>query len=78
MADFELSKDYYAPDLEHIEVKTENQRKVISTLLSVNPETFQKTLDKIDMIYGSFSNYLTECIGMTPEKRAILCDRYLE
>ena len=78
MADFILSKDYYDTQLVNINIETENQQMVISTLLSANPVIFAKTLDKIDQMYGSFRNYLTECIGVTPEMMSILQERYLE
>lgn len=78
MADFILSKEYYDTQLINVNAETENQKMVISTLLSVNPVIFAKTLDKIDEKYGSFRNYLTECIGVTPEMMKILQDRYLE
>lgn len=50
----------------------------INTLISANPVLFAKTLDKIDVEYGSLRNYLTECIGVTPEMMKVLQDRYLE
>ena len=78
MADFILSKDYYDPHLESIKIETENQRKVIYTLISANPAVFESTLNKVDEKYGSLQNYLTECIGVTPEMMKILQDRYLE
>lgn len=78
MADFSLSKDYYDPHLAQVETQTEYQRNVISTLLSANPVVFEKTLDKVDAEYGSLRNYLTECIGVTPEMMEILRERYLE
>ena len=78
MTDFRLSKDYYDPHLESIEMETENQRKVIYTLISANPAVFESTLDKVDAEYGSFQNYLTECIGVTQEMMETLQDRYLE
>ena len=78
MDDFRLSKDYYDPHLESIKMETENQRKVINTLISANPAVFESTLDKVDAKYGSFRNYLTECIGVTPEMMEILQERYLE
>ena len=78
MADFALSKDYYDPHLARIETHTEYQRNVINTLLSANPVIFEKTLDKVDAEYGSLRNYLTECIGVTPEMMEILRERYLE
>ena len=78
MADFILSKDYYDPMVSQIKTETEAQKKVINTLISANPEIFGATLDKVDAKYGSFRNYLTECIGVTPEMMEVLRDRYLE
>jgi protein-tyrosine phosphatase len=78
MADFTLSKDYYDPMTSRIPVETDVQRNVINTLISANPETFEKTLDKVDAEYGSLRNYLTECLGVTPEMMNILRKRYLE
>ena len=78
MADFNLSKSYYDPIASQIKTETEAQRTVINTLISANPEIFEATLDKVDAKYGSLKNYLTECIGVTPEMMNILRDRYLE
>ena len=78
MADFILSKDYYDPMVSQIKTETEAQKKVINTLISANPEIFGTTLDKVDAKYGSLRNYLTECIGVTPEMMKVLRDRYLE
>lgn len=78
MADFKLSKEYYDPHLANIPAETPEQKNVVSTLLSVNPELFERTLDKVDELYGSFTNYLTECLGVTPEMMNILRERYLE
>ena len=78
MADFILSKDYYDPMVSQIKTETEAQKTVINTLISANPEIFKATLDKVDARYGSLSNYLTACIGVTPEMMNVLRDRYLE
>lgn len=78
MADFILSKDYYDSMASKIKTETESQKTVINTLISANPEVFEATLDKVDAKYGSLSNYLTECIGVTPEMMNVLRDRYLE
>ena len=78
MADFNLSKSYYDPIASQIKTETEAQRTVINTLISANPEIFEATLDKVDAKYGSLKNYLTECIGVTPEMMNILRDRNLE
>ena len=78
MADFILSKDYYDPMAAKIKTETESQKKVINTLVSANPVVFEATLDKVDAKYGSFRNYLTECIGVTPEMMDVLRNRFLE
>jgi protein-tyrosine phosphatase len=78
MADFILSKDYYDPIASQIKTETDAQKAVVKTLISANPVIFEATLDKVDAKYGSFRNYLTECIGVTPEMMDTLRDRYLE
>jgi protein-tyrosine phosphatase len=78
MADFMLSKEYYDQITAQIKTETDAQRMVINTLISANPEIFEASLDKVDAQYGSLKNYLTECIGVTPEMMKVLRDRYLE
>ena len=78
MADFILSKDYYDPMVSQVKTETEAQKTVINTLISANPEIFGATLDKVDAKYGSLKNYLTDCLGVTPEMMKVLRDRYLE
>ena len=78
MADFILSKDYYDPMASQIKTETDLQRAVVNTLISANPEIFAATLDKVDAQYGSLRNYLTECIGVTPEMMNVLRDKYLK
>ena len=78
MADFTLSKDYYDPFIENIPVENDLQRNVLNTLISANPVIFEKTLDKVDAKYGSFRNYLTECIGVTPEMMENLRGKFLQ
>ena len=51
---------------------------MITTLISANPELFAKTLDEVDTRYGSLRNYLSECIGITPEMMKTLRERYLQ
>lgn len=78
MADFELSKNYYDAFTSSIKTESEAQRHVISTLISVNPVVFEKTLDKIDAEYGSLRNYLTECLGVTTEMMETLREKFLK
>jgi hypothetical protein len=61
-----------------IKTETESQKTVINTLISANPSIFEATLDKVDAQYGSLTNYLTECIGVTPEMMDVLRNRFLE
>ena len=78
MADFTLSKHYYDPHTAKIPTATEAQQKAISTLISANPTIFEATLDKVEARYGSLANYLTECIGVTPEMMETLREKFLE
>ena len=78
MADYMLSKEYYIPMVEQIPVQTEIQSAVINTLIGANPIIFEAALDKIDAQYGSFSNYLKECIGVTDQMMQTLRERYLK
>ena len=64
--------------LSQVKTETEAQRAVINTLISANPVIFEAALDRIDEKYGSFTNYLTECIGVTPQMMETLRDRFLE
>ena len=78
VADFTLSKHYYDPHTAKIPTATEAQQKAISTLISANPTIFEATLDKVEARYGSLTNYLTECIGVTPEMMETLREKFLE
>jgi protein-tyrosine phosphatase len=78
MADYNLSKEYYSPMVMRIPVQTETQKAVISTLIGANPVIFEAALDKIDAQYGSFCNYLKECIGVTEPMMQTLRDRFLK
>ena len=78
MADYILSKDYYDPLVSQIPVQTEAQKTVINSLIGANPVIFEAALDKIDAQYGSFVNYLTECIGVTPQMMKTLREKYLK
>ena len=76
--DFTLSKHYYDPQIAQIETTTEVQQMVLGTLISANPAIFEASLDKVEARYGSLREYLTECIGVTPEMMETLRERYLE
>ena len=78
MADYILSKEYYTPMVERIPVQTEIQSAVINTLIGANPVIFEAALDKIDAQYGSFVNYLKECIGVTEPMMQTLRDKFLK
>ena len=78
MADFALSKIYYDPLVSRIETKSDAQKNAINTLIGANPAIFEATLNKIEAKYGSLTNYLTECLGVTPEMMNTLREKYLE
>ena len=78
MADYILSKNYYEPMVSRIPVQTESQKTVINTLIGANPAIFEATLDKIDAKYGSLANYLTQCIGVTPQMMQTLREKFLK
>jgi protein-tyrosine phosphatase len=78
MADYILSKNYYDPMVSRIPVQTESQKTVINTLIGANPAIFEATLDKIDAKYGSLCNYLTQCIGVTPQMMQTLREKFLK
>ena len=78
VADFTLSKSYYDPHTAQIPTTTEAQQKTISTLISANPAIFEASLDRVEARYGSLANYLTECIGVTPEMMETLREKFLE
>ena len=78
VGDFILSKDYYDPMASQIPTTTDVQKNVINTLISANPTIFEASLDKVDEQYGSLANYLTQCIGVTPDMMQLLRERYLE
>ena len=48
------------------------------TMIGANPEIFEAALLKIDERYGSFSNYLKECIGVTDRMMKTLREKYLK
>ena len=78
MADYILSKEYYDPLVSQIPTQTESQKTVINSLIGANPVIFEATLDKVDAKYGSLANYLTECIGVTPQMMDTLRKRFLK
>ncbi|MBR4846406.1 MAG: tyrosine-protein phosphatase, partial [Bacteroidaceae bacterium] len=78
VSDFILSQDYYAPMVAQIPTSTDTQKMVINTLIGANSTIFEATLDKVDEKYGSLTNYLTQCIGVTPDMMLLLRERYLE
>ena len=78
VSDFILSQDYYAPMVAQIPTSTDTQKLVINTLIGANSTIFEATLDKVDEKYGSLTNYLTQCIGVTPDMMLLLRERYLE
>lgn len=75
--DFTLSKDFYDPFIANVGEVNEAQAYILNSFISANPELFEKSLDKIDAQYGSLDAYLEKCIGVTPEMKQILREKYL-
>lgn len=51
---------------------------VVKAFLGCNTENFVKALERIDAEYGSLDAYLEKVIGLNPEDREILKERYLK
>lgn len=78
MDDFILSKAYYDPLFSKLPINTPEQRLVVQTMLSANPQLFAQTLNKVEAQYGSLTTYLTNCLGVTEEMMEQLRHHYLE
>lgn len=80
MEDYCLSADFYKEELAlYIDrVDTPEEKAVIRTFISVNPDYFEHALDLIDSEYGSIDNYLSGPLCLSEEDITTLKNRYLE
>ena len=81
--DFALSNDYYAPAVEALSAKIvekgggEAELSFIRSMVGVNVENFERTLDMIDSRYGSLQAYLEQALGFTAEEQERMKRKYL-
>ena len=54
------------------------QQKALRVILGVKPEYLQAAFNAIDNVYGSFDEYLTQGLGITPQLVRRLQELYLE
>jgi len=83
VADFALSNVSYAPAVEALSAKIvekgggEAELSFIRSMIGVNVENFESTLDLIDSRYGSLQAYLEQALGFTAEEQARMKRKYL-
>ena len=81
--DFALSNVSYAPAIETLSAKIvekgggEPELGFIRSMIGVNVENFESTLDLIDSQYGSLQAYLEKALGFTADKQEALKQKYL-
>lgn len=84
VADFALSNASYAPAVEALSAKiierggSEAELRFIRSMIGVNVENFEHTLDLIDSRYGSLPVYLEKALGFTAEDQEKLRQKYLK
>jgi len=82
--DFALSNVSYAPAVEAISAKIleqgggEAELSFIRSMVGVNVENFESTLDLIDAQYGSLQNYLEQALGFTAQEQERMKQKYLK
>ena len=81
--DFALSNVSYAPAIEALSATVtekgggEPELSFIRSMIGVNVENFESTLDLIDTKYGSIQAYLEQALGFTAEDQKKLQEKYL-
>lgn len=82
--DFALSNVSYAPAMEALSAKiiekggSEPELGFIRSMIGVNVENFESTLDLIDSRYGSLQSYLEKALGFTAEDQEKMKRKYLK
>ena len=81
--DFALSNVSYAQTVDVISAKIleqgggEAELSFIRSMVGVNVENFESTLDMIDAQYGSLQNYLEQTLGFTAAEQEQMKQKYL-
>ena len=82
--DFDLTNKVYENDVRKLSRRVrlfggkEKEIAVIESFIGANTENFIKTLDRIEVQYGSLEEYLTGPLGLSPEDMETLRNRYLQ
>lgn len=82
--DFALSNETYRAIIDALVRKAQSQGKdeqaisVIYSMVGVNVELFEETLDMIDARYGSLDAYLSEALGVDDSLKKALRRRFLQ
>ncbi len=82
--DFAQSNVYYAPAIEALSARivdkggSEAELGFIRSMIGVNVENFESTLDLIDAQYGSLQAYLEQALGFTAREQEKLRDKLLK
>ena len=83
VADFDLSNQSYAPQVEALTAKVQEKNggneaiAFIRAMVGVSRENFEATLDLIDQRYGSLSAYIENQLGFSKEEQRLLRAKYL-
>ena len=81
--DFALSNVSYAQTVDVISARIleqgggEAELSFIRSMVGVNVENFESTLDLIDAQYGSLQNYLEQALGFTATEQERMRQKYL-
>lgn len=84
MQDYLLSKDYrYASNQMTLNymapmMTTEDAKKIANSILGVEPEWLQASLDEIKKQYGTYDAFFEQVLGVTAQDRDTLKSMYLE
>ena len=80
MHDYLISEEFYRDELAAIlpNVSTEEEKAVLRTFISVNPEYFEAALNLVDKHYGSLESYIRNALLVGDDDIRILRERYTE
>lgn len=65
-----------AHDLEKVHLADKSDEALLA-LMCAHKEYIDAAMEAVDKDYGSLDGYLSDTLGVTPEKRRILADKYL-
>ena len=81
MEDYLLTREYFLPEHELGRLQRKYEMglpgEAMMPILEVHPDYLQAAFDAIDEEFSSFEHYLEDYLGLTPDQREQLCERYL-